>query len=184
MKYQSKPRHKKTAVIVIACVLAFAVGAFLIYFFLLGGNKILETSTKNSSDTRSINDVDYSGPTDEDISNSQNGKKNGENNNNQSGTDKVIVGITFAEVTGPNLDIRAFTPSVIEGNGTCTAVLTKNGETSVTRSSSAFIDASSSQCRPIYIDIGEFPSKGTWTLRIEYSSPTHKGVSDTIEVEV
>ncbi|MDB5162034.1 MAG: hypothetical protein JWM52_542 [Candidatus Saccharibacteria bacterium] len=182
MKYQIKSSPKKRIAMVITSLVVLAGVAFLIFFYLLGANKSSQPNGDTNSSTRSTNDVDYSGPSSEDVSNSQNGKKSGENSATTL-TENVMVGITFADVTGSNLEVRAFTPSVIEGDGTCTAVLTKNNET-VKKSSPAFIDASSSQCRPIYIDVGEFHSKGTWKLTVEYSSPTHKGVSESSEVTV
>lgn len=185
MKYQRKPKGKKTMILV-SSIVALIVIAFLIYFFLFRNTPVSQPAGDTSSGTRSTNNVDYSGPSSEDTSSNQNGKKNSESNSAQGSNtqmNNVEVGVTFADVIEPNLEVRAFTPSVIEGDGTCTAVLIKDGET-VKGSSLAFIDASSSQCRPIDINVTQFPSKGIWSLTVEYSSSTHKGVSDPVKVTI
>jgi flagellar basal body-associated protein FliL len=188
MKFPQKSnRNRKKIVIVIASILVLIAAAFLVYFFLLGGNKTSEQTSDVDSTTRPTNDVDYSGASEEDVATSQDGKKNSSDNNNTEGTpapnSNVTVGITFADVIGSNVEIRAFTPSVIEGDGKCTATLTKGTET-VTQSSPAFIDATSTQCEPIYIDVAKFPSKGVWSLKVDYSSSKHKGVSEISKVTI
>jgi len=187
MQYQKKsnPKVKRTVMVVAGTVILIGIAA-LIYFFLLRGHSSSQSTTDADTTIRSTNDVDYSGPSTEDITNSQNAKKNSEGDGSTTDTTKtsaVEVGVTFADITGSNLEVRAFTPSVIEGTGTCTAVLTKDGKT-VKGSSMAFVDASSSVCKPTYIALSQFPSKGVWSLVVEYSSPTHKGASDSLEVTI
>jgi len=188
MKFPQKSnRGRKKIAIAIVSILALLTAAFLVYFFLLGGNKTSEQISDADTTTRPTNDVDYSGASEEDIATSQDGKKNSSDENTAEGTPtpsgNVTVGVTFADVIGSNLEIRAFTPSVIEGDGKCTATLTKGTET-VTQSSPAFIDATSTQCEPIYIDVAKFPSKGVWTLKVDYSSSAHKGTSESSKVTI
>lgn len=133
---------------------------------------------------RDVNSVDYSGPTEEDIEYSQEGKKNSsENANTESEQQSVAVGVSFAKAVGDNVEVRAFTPSVIEGDGTCTAKFTNEGS-SITQSSKAFIDSTSSQCQPIIVPVSKFDKSGSWSLVLSYKSPASTGSSEPIEVTI
>lgn len=94
----------------------------------------------------------------------------------------VQVGISYAGASAGKLEIEAFTPDIIEGTGKCTATLSKDG-TIVTESSEAFIDATTSQCRQILIDLSRL-SSGVWSLVINYDSPTSQGKSSIVEVSI
>lgn len=96
---------------------------------------------------------------------------------------EVEVGISYASVQDNIVEIRAFTPSVIESTGTCTATLVQ-GSQQVVRSSQSFIDSSSSQCEAINIPASNFPSLGTWLLTVTYESPNSSGVSATREISL
>ena len=116
---------------------------------------------------------------------SQDAKKNNANQETQTPVETVSIAIAFAayDETEQAIDIRAFTPDVIEAGATCTATLTKDGQT-VTKSSNSFIDSTSSQCEPILIPLNEFPVAGSWELTVTYTSPTHTGSSAPMIVEV
>lgn len=144
-----------------------------------------------TSENRDVNQVDYGPPSKEDVEQSQTGKQNatneGSSQNNATPTSpsttkkSVAVGISFADVVDNKVEIRAFTPSITEGGGICTAQLQK-GSMVVSVSSEAFIDSSSSVCNPIYIDMSKFPEKGNWSLTVTYSSNSAEGVSEKIGV--
>ncbi len=196
MQLNKQINTKKKTALIIAVTLAVIIlltGLFVLLFTpvrdrLIGKN---ETPTAPIRDT---NSVDYSGPSKTDTAESQNGKKN-----NSSSTDitpstdstptntpelkDAPVAISYAGATNGKVEIRAFIPSVIEGSGTCVARLVKNSKT-VEASSKAFIDASSSQCEPIYIDLSKFETKGKWKLTVTYTSPTHKGSSDPEDIDL
>jgi hypothetical protein len=148
-------------------------------------------SQEESDIVRPVNSVDYSPSTDVEIENSQDGKKNNahreDTETNPKPTNKNLittpVAVAFADVTGANVEVRAFVPQIIEGSGTCTATLTKESVT-VTESTEAFIDASSSQCKPILIPISKFPQAGSWSLTVSYLSDTHKGSSEKLEIKL
>ena len=82
-----------------------------------------------------------------------------------------------------SLEVRAFTSSVIQGSGSCTTTVKKAGASSITETAPAFIDVSSTICKPIYIPRTQL-SAGTWTVTVTYSSPTHYGLSGAYNVEV
>ncbi len=146
------------------------------------------SSSSSQTEPRGVNDVDYSPPSAEDSAGSQTGKNNvtGVNENSQQidkKTDIIPVAVSFAEVVGSNVEVRAFLPTIIEGNGTCTAKFTKDGLV-VNSLSEAFIDATSTQCEPIYIAKSEFPENGEWTLIVSYQSSTVQGSSEQLKVKV
>lgn len=139
--------------------------------------------------TKIIDNVNYAPPTEREIRNSQDGKKNSANqeagNTPMDSSTNVLVGVAYAGYNDNKdaIDIRAFTPSVVEGDGKCTAILTKDKQT-ITRVSKAFIDSSSSQCEPILINATDFPSMGIWSLTVTYKSSTSSGISTPVQVEV
>lgn len=102
---------------------------------------------------------------------------------NDSGKTVVAVAISSAGVIDNQLEIRSFIPSVIEGNGTCTATLSK-GVSRLAYSSSSFIDSTSSICTPLYIPVSDFPEAGEWNLVLTYSSPSSVGTSEEIKVSL
>ena len=144
-----------------------------------------------------IDGINYGPPTEEEIENSQNAKKDiieeDENNDSSENTSnnggdfdlrKVNVGISHSEVFNGNVEIRAFVSGVVEGTGTCTATLTQSGAQTVTESKKAFIDSTTSQCEPILIPVSEFNVSGDWTLIVNYKSPTSYGESEKIIVNI
>lgn len=196
IKKQSQSPLKKTLLISAAILLVGAAG----YGVYAKANNLwpfttTDTSDNSDSSVREPNSVDYEGPTKEDTNNSQNAKENlleedtDETTPNE-GTPETptqkknaAVNISFADIYNNNLEIRAFTQSVIEGSGTCTATVSKSGSPTITKSSKAFIDSSSSICQPIYIPKSQL-SNGTWNVNVSYSSPQYKGSSGQIKVEV
>lgn len=188
---RSHKKNKKVVLVVIAAsAILFLVAALSLPYTPLGAQ--LNNDKPAVTDTvRDVNSVDYSGPSETDVAESQNGKKNGTSESSKDGqaadsssqSTTVPVAISYVGTASGKVEIRAFTPGTIEGNGTCTAVLTK-GQLSVEQSSKAFIDAASSQCEPIYIDISKFSQSGSWELTVTYTSPTHKGASDPERVNI
>ncbi len=166
-----------------ALVLILAVCGYLVTQTDLARQTTLNDQAKSSSneDTeRSVNNVDYSGPSQSDIDSSQDGKKNSEELQLTTGKN-VDVAISFADVFNGNVEVRAFIPGLIEASGICTANL-KQGNITVDASANAFIDVSSTQCPPIYIPLSRFPATGKWTLTVMYTSTVNSGSSGPIEV--
>lgn len=186
---QNKKNYKKRAIIitlVILLLIALSAGAF---FFTPLKNKLFNNSTDIDTPTGPTSTVDYSGPSESDINESQNAKKNAENPatgtlppTSSSEKKNVPIAVSYADVYNDNLEIRAFISGVIEGTGTCTATVTKNS-TTVTESTSAFIDTSTTQCNPIYINKSRL-SPGVWKVIVNFSSPDAQGSSETVEVTI
>lgn len=175
----NKPNKKLSLPLIIIAILLFvgvaAVGA---YYY----------STSKNTEPAESSGINYNPPTEQEIESSQDGKKNSAEQepeptqNNSTNKKTVNVGISYSDVYGENLEIRAFTNSTIEGDGTCTATVTKNGAT-ITKKTEAFIDASSTQCKPIYIPSSELES-GTWKINVKFSSSDAEGTSGDVEVEI
>jgi hypothetical protein len=92
--------------------------------------------------------------------------------------------VTLADwdASSAELDISAIVPGLVEGGGTCTATVTKDG---VTRTASAPAAAVSTYvgCNPMTIP-GRALSAGTWTVHVAYSSKAASGTSAAKSVEV
>ena len=189
MPIRIKQTTNKKTIVIIAILLLLLVLATIGYLLFKNSNfgNIFKSGnapiSQSKESDRPVNDVDYSGPSETDIEESQNGKKNIEENDSTTNSSSVPVAVSFADVVDNNVEIRAFIPGVIEGTGKCTATLNQGAQT-IQRSSDAFIDASSSQCDPIYIPVSELPSKGTWSLVVVYTSSLHTGKSDPLEVKL
>lgn len=134
--------------------------------------------------------VNYSPPTEQEIKNSQDAKKNSPEQepspksspSTNASKRPISVGISYAGInTEGKLEVRAFTPEIIEGSGTCTTTAT-NGSLTLTKSSPAFVDASSSICEPMYISSPDLRS-GDWYVTVAYSSPDAQGTSDKVKVQ-
>jgi len=145
------------------------------------------TSQKTTTESKTSNNkdpVNYNPPTVQEIDSSQDGKKNSQDS---AGTTPKIVNfvVSYAGLSDNKsaIEIDAYTPSIIEGNGTCVATLT-NGSSIVTGESKAMIDASTSICEPILIPLSKFNNNGTWQVITTYKSPDYSGTSQTVNVEV
>jgi len=181
MRVQYK-KTKKWPLILIGVLLATLIASGLLALFTNNWPFADSTHTKEVNTPR----IDYSPPTDTEIESSQNGKKQQDTPKKPQQTDtgkqKVSINISYADQTSESsVDIRAFTPDIIEGTGTCTATLAQ-GDKTIVQSSKGFIDASSTICEPIIIPKAQFPTSGTWTLTVNYDSPSSSGLSDKIEV--
>jgi len=184
-----KQKSSKKTTIFVAAALALLAGGVLL--FALINNKGQQTREDENSSTNTIN---YGPPTEDEIENSQNAKdriveESDGNSDSQSESSSstakkpATVSVSFADIVDGNLEIRASTASAIEGTGECTATVSKPDSQSITKKVSAFIDASSTICNPIYISTSQL-STGTWNVNVTYSSPTYEGSSDSMQVEV
>jgi hypothetical protein len=192
LKPTQKVSKKHLAIIIISVVAVLALGYFCYAYATKNAWPFKAQATDTT--TRSEDGINYNPPTEQEVENSQEAKENnaqrsenGTENGEQSNTSKapVSVGIAYASYDKAKgaVDIRAFTPDVIEGTGICTATLTLN-EITVIGKSKAFIDSSSSQCEPILIKRTDFPTTGKWSLVVSYDSPTSSGKSPAMEVEI
>ncbi len=187
MKLHRKQKSPTKIILVSAAVLLLAgLGVYAFYAKQTDSWPFTQASDK----TRDTGEVNYGPPTEQEIEDSQDAKQRGDteetteenSNNNQSAQSTIPVAISSASVIDNNLEIRAFTPGIIEGTGECTATVS-NGNKKVTAKSTAFIDTSSSICQPILIEKSQLGT-GTWQVVVTYSSPDAKGTSQTVTVTI
>jgi hypothetical protein len=176
-------------------ILLLATGGWLAYAYasttwpFSSSNSSLNTNESEGGEGT----INYDPPTEQETKESQDAKERIQQENEKpNNTDKedetsdkknVNVGIAFADIVDSNLEIRAFTPSIIAGDGICTATVSKAGHSTITKTSNAFIDATSTICEPINIPKSQL-SAGTWTINVTYTSPKYTGSSGPIKVNV
>jgi hypothetical protein len=188
MRIKQKPLQKKSRALIYA-ILAILVLSLGYFGFAYATKSVWPFAQQSQIDKDGVN---YSPPTEQEVEDSQNAKK--DNSYQEEDTSKgvpsnqkknVSVGIAFAGYDKDEkvIDVRAFTPNAIESDGTCTATFTQGTKT-VSQSSKAFIDSSSSQCEPILIPENRFETKGTWKLVVTYVSSKSSGTSPSMNVEV
>lgn len=192
MKTNKSSNLTKKITLIIFGVVVISGGVVGAYYITRHNNTPTLTSQNTENEKpRDLNDIDYSGPSEADISGSQNAKKNNKSSSNNDSANitnntslkRVGVAISYAEFNDGKLEVRSFIPDVIEGSGTCTVTATK-GDIVIKRDSQAFIDASSSQCTPIYIDQSEFSEKGKWRIVVTYKSSSSEGTSESEEISL
>jgi hypothetical protein len=81
------------------------------------------------------------------------------------------------------VEVRAFISNAIEDGGTCTVEFSKEGD-SFSRSSTAFKDATTTQCGAITLSRSSFSSAGNWQVRVSYRSATLSGESNVTNMEI
>lgn len=136
----------------------------------------------------------YEGPTAQEIKEAEDNKQNvrrreqieedAKNNPVSNGTKVAVTPqIINASQNGNEIFISSSISGIFEDGGTCTAVIT-NGNQAVTRSSEGFADATTTSCTPIRLDRSEFPSSGSWSVVINYSSAKAEGKSQASQLAI
>jgi hypothetical protein len=96
-------------------------------------------------------------------------------------TDVVLSFATWEEATA-TLDAAGYVSPVVEEGGLCTLRLSGGGD-EITLTALGVADASTTVCAGFSVD-GERLRAGTWSVRLEYSSPTTEDASQPLSVEV
>jgi hypothetical protein len=181
MRIQPPQKNKKRIAIIVPIVLLLLIGGYFAYAYL---SKSLWPFTSVGQPSYEADDSTPGAVrTAEDDAESQDAKKRLiEEENNPSGPSGVAdVTISSADIIDGNLEVRAFTDSVIEA-GECTVTATK-GSITRTSTSPAFIDARPTICRPMTIDESQL-SAGTWNVVVAFKSASAQGTSNVTEVNV
>lgn len=184
MKIHQKTNRKSLKIILaLLAVLLLVAGGWSIYAYSERQWPFADSETSEYSETGSPQTPE------QEAEESQDAKKNNDKSEgsvpetDEAGRTIVVVGVAYADISDNILEIRAFTPSVIEGDGICTASLTKDGQT-ITASEPSFVDSTTSQCQPIQINTSQFSQSGTWDLVVAYSSTSSKGTSGVTKVTI
>lgn len=176
MAKKKKGLSKKKWLLIAAVVLLFCVAAFM---YQRAHRSTAPTTT--TGQTVEQPKVDLSPPTTEDQkavdSNknrivSEQEQQNQTPSSSQKTVTPVITGVSASEV-------RAYVQGVVEDGGTCSVTATRGSQT-VTGSSSAIANVSTTQCGPISVSLGS----GTWKVVVSYTSSTASGKSQEGSYEV
>ena len=125
--------------------------------------------------------INYDPPTDEekaagDVQKEQTIKQKQIDDEQAQNTNATIIITDSSYYTDDNVvEVRAYASNIFEDGGTCTATFTQTGQTTVTKTSQAFKDATSTQCGAINVPRTQFPAAGTWNVTVSYTSSTSKG---------
>lgn len=179
-------KKKKKIIIVAALLIVVGAGLFV----------ALRTDENNSAGVNTHpDDINYSPPTEEELSAAEKHKQdliNQQNNQtakNSSGSKTTVAPfITFAghvqdSPSGDVIEVRAYIPGVYESGGICTAKFTRASQI-FSRQIDAIPSASTTNCETLAIPRSDFPSPGTWTVVVDYSSDDSSGTSKQQTFEV
>lgn len=180
-------KNKKLLIIICICVLLITVAsaAYLLFHTNKSGNN--ESSGNVQQET-----INFDSPSDEEIvagddkkSQIENDESESDSDNSANPNDKKTVTpiITSAGQYGDQIEVRAFVPNIYEANGTCIVTFTNNND-KIERQVEGIQDATTTRCDTVTILREDFPSSGTWTVRVAYSSPSSQGESDVTSFEV
>lgn len=173
MRIRKKSSKKPFIIALIAAVVLIGGGVWAYSYF---------SNDSENNNTRNVNEINYDPPTEQEQKAGDEQKEQLTKDEQTPQTNDVQVAIVDANQYDDTVEIRAFVQGIIEG-GTCTATLTKNGQT-VTKKTDAFIDATTTQCGNLNIPRSEFPSAGEWSLKVSYSSESHAGTSEEWKVTI
>lgn len=98
------------------------------------------------------------------------------------GTVDVVVSWSGWVDDQTGVEVDGFVVGVVESGGTCTLTLTR-GETSLSATSAAEPDASTTLCAPLYL-AGADVAAGSWDAVLSYTSASSTGVSAPAVVAV
>lgn len=169
MKIPKKTRRKKSIVIV-AILAVLAIGGGIAY-------TLLRPQTNNSHPTdtaRPVNDVDYSPATEEEKAAVDQHKEDIAKGQDQSPdtpqtpTNPSSITITLIRATqdkGEPLYIRVGINGA--SSGICEVILSKNGQTTITKSFPIVFEATSSSCSGANIPANDFPVAGSWNMSVQ-----------------
>lgn len=190
MHIQQKEINKKILIPVL--IVTLLTGIWTSYAYTQNRWPFPAQASDSAASTDVSDSINYNPPTQQEVDSSQDAKKRGdaqgENTDEGRAPDNkhsVGVGISYADIYGDSLEVRAFTNGIIEGSGTCKVRVTSKStpSTEITKEAKAFIDTSTTQCEPVYIPLSEL-SSGTWLVTVGFSSQEHEGISETAEVTV
>ena len=168
---------KKTGIFVACAILA--IGVFAAYRI-----------TRDKSPQQAEGYINYGPPTEQEKSAGDNKKteivENEQQPNDDEQTDgnkkQATVTITDAAQYDDIIEVRSFISNHLQ-DGTCTILFTQ-GSQKLERQTPAFADASTTICTNPLIKASDFPVKGTWQVKVSYSSTNAVGESASQAVEI
>lgn len=170
---KSKLPTKKTVVALLILIIAGALG----WLYFTNSQTDSTTNTKASSSSSKGNiSLDPPTPQEQEAGDTQKERNIKRDADLSDGSQKRSPNIVVVDASqyDDTVEVRAYISNIYEDGGTCEVTFTK-GQARITRSTEAYKDATTTQCKPINIPRGEFKSAGQWQVTVSYSSPTASG---------
>ena len=170
----ARQKNSKKRLLIIAFI-ALLIAIVIGYFFYQKSNT---PEAEKKTTTKTASGVNLDPPTEQEKEAANDQKtENIKRDEAVSSTPKTTtpsIVVVDADQYGNTIEVRAYISNLYENNGTCTATFTKAG-TKVSKSSSGFKDATTTQCTPINIARSEFPQAGEWKYTVSYQSAAGSG---------
>lgn len=189
MNRKSKAIQKKTVLIIAASAVAVLLLAGSGYY-IWNNNREVPNPDPNGD---SLGYVNYGEPTEQEKQQADQNKdavverqkleQEAANNQNTGQIKQVTPQISTAMQNGQEVLVTAYVPGVFEDGGTCT-MTAQLGSQKVTRTSEGFANATNTGCAPFRLSRGDFPQAGNWTVVVQYTSNTAKGVSSEKQLSI
>lgn len=158
----------------------------LLVIILLAGSVFAIQYVKNDSDPNK-DATSYSPPTiDEQEAADTQKERNIQRETADKSTDKPQTAnlvIVDANQYSDTVEVRAYVSNIYEDGGKCVATFS-NGSSTVQETSDSFKDATTTQCGAINVPVSKFPAKGSWQVKVNYSSQTVTGESEVKNISI
>lgn len=153
--------------IILAAVTIGAIGLTYLWFRSTAGNKSVNL-TPRTAETRQVNDVDYSPPTNEEKEQQEQQKNEiiQQATSEPRTTNSITVSISRASQTGAGQPLVIRT--VVNGlsGGTCNVTLSQNGQATVSKTFAITTEATYGTCANAQILASDIPAGGSWKLQV------------------
>jgi hypothetical protein len=178
-------KTKKSKVIIGLVIVLLLIGGLVIYSY---------RKDRQSTQITSVGvvkpDINFDPPTEEEKKQAEDNKsrlieKESQNQTQPSPDNKasVVPEITIAEVSGEFVEVGSYVPGIFENNGSCIAKFTRNSHT-ITRQVQSVAEGRATYCPLIKVPLNEFSEKGSWQVKVTYSSAVYSGTSSERSIEV
>ena len=172
---------KKTLLLVGLAVILVCGGAASAYAIKKSRNSVTPMATGDE------NEINYGPPTDEekkagDDQKDKNIAEEEKRNQPTTGLKNVAVFVTDADQYEDVVEVRSFIPDHYE-DGDCTITFTKGSDV-VSKTTSAYRDASTTICTNPLFERSEFSSAGNWSLVVTYKAAGATGKSEAKDVKI
>ena len=171
-------RQSKKILLLIGLLVAVILAVIAVMYY-------QKRQSENEAVIRPVNTVDYSGPTQEEIDQTETFKKQQQEKAAQTPSNAATVTpvISYLGQYDASIEGSAVIGSITEDGGLCTLTLI-NGTSKVVKTSAAVKDAQSTRCELFMFPATELRPTGTWTGTVSYKSDNASGVSEKVSFEV
>jgi len=175
MKYKKSTNNgSKKAIIVLLSFITFALLS-LIILELSGVINLRKDSSPSDDSIKPVNTINYDPPTEEEKTSGDKQKQEIiEKEEPKTDLNSANLIIVDASQYDDEIEVRAFASNVLE-NGTCTYSFSLAGQTTVTKETAAYADASTTPCITLTLPRADFAVSGDWQLTVTFSSTNYKG---------